>query len=223
MKKIIYLLTKYFTKVVFLPFLRIDYQQISNLAGFGPRIFTANHPSTLDPIFIMSILKTTVSILITQSAFCIPLIGFILKKTGHIPVVEDQGQLAYQQAKDKLVNGQSVLIFPEGRLSHPDGTTQPFYSGAVRLAMETNIPIIPLGVSIQTNKIKTKRMTIKDRVEYARFYLRGKYGLTIGNPLKFSGNILNKNKLQKNKNKLAEAINQLIKQSQTRLVRHHSV
>jgi len=217
MKKIIYFFTKYFIKTLFLPFLRIDYQQYPNFLNTGPMIFTANHPSTLDPIFVMSILKTTVSILITQSVFYIPLIGFILKKTGHIPVAESQGSLAYQQAKHKLENGQSILIFPEGHLSLEDGTTKPFFSGAVRLAMETHASIVPLGISIQANRAKIRKFTIKDSIEYARFYLRGKYALTFGRPFRLSGDITDKEVLEVNKSNLSQLITHLSQTSSTRI------
>ena len=220
MKKITYFFTKYFIRTVFLPFLHIDYQQLSSLVGDGPKIFAANHPSTLDPIFIMSILKTTVSILLTQSVFYLPIIGLILKKTGHIPVADGQGSLAYQKAKDKLIEGQSILIFPEGHLSEQDGSTKPFFSGAIRLAMETKAPIVPLGISIQTNRVKTKQIKIKNKIDQARFYLRGKYVLTIGKQLSLTGNTTNKHKIDGNKNKLMLAINQLIAESHTRLTNY---
>lgn len=217
MKKITYFLTKYFIKTIFLPFLHVNYRQAFLSVATGPKIYTANHPSTLDPIFVMSILKTTVSILITQSAFYLPLIGLILRKSGHIPVIDGQGKLAYQQAKNTLNSGQSILIFPEGDLSHPDGTFRPLYSGAVRLAMETNTPIVPLGLSLQPYKIKTKTLTIKHKTEQARFYLRGKYGLTVGMPINLTGDISDKKKLTQHKNVLSKVMTQLAKQSQTRI------
>ncbi len=180
-------------------------------------IFTANHPSTLDPIFVMSILKSTVSILLTQSVFYLPLIGLILKKSGHIPVADGQGNLAYQQAKDKLSKGHSILIFPEGHLSQEDGTIQPFFSGAARLAMETNTPIVPVGISIQANKAKTRALTIKHKIEYARFYLKGKYALTFGQPFHLAGDITDKELLNVNKLNLSKQITHLCKTSSTRI------
>lgn len=52
---------------------------------------------------------------------------------------------AYREAKGVIKSGEIVGIFPEGRLERKKRTENP-KTGAVRLAIETNVPVLPVGL-----------------------------------------------------------------------------
>ncbi len=49
------------------------------------------------------------------------------------------------QTAAAIQKGNSVMIFPEGTRTR-DGNLQPFRSGAFRLALETQTPILPIAI-----------------------------------------------------------------------------
>ena len=55
----------------------------------GPRIFAINHPTTADPFIIYSIFPNA-KVLITEKAFKVRAIGWVLRKLGHIQVTEEK-------------------------------------------------------------------------------------------------------------------------------------
>ncbi len=57
-----------------------------------------------------------------------------------------QAHLAYLRASNKLKAGQSIAIFPEGGIIRGPAVLKPFKSGAFKLAVEHNIPIVPVSL-----------------------------------------------------------------------------
>lgn len=57
-----------------------------------------------------------------------------------------QAHQDYQRAQAKLVNGQSLAIFPEGGIIRGSALLKPFKSGAFRLAVSHNIPVVPVSL-----------------------------------------------------------------------------
>lgn len=141
----------------------------------GPKIYVANHPSTTDPFLTLFLVREQVCILIRGSIFEIPLFGLLLKHSGHIPVLENNGALAYQQAKEILLKGKSVVLFIEGTTSPSDCSYHRPKTGAARLALETGLPVVPIGFSLIHQNIK--------RLKSACWYFTGPYSITIGKPM----------------------------------------
>jgi 1-acyl-sn-glycerol-3-phosphate acyltransferase len=76
----------------------------------------------------------------------IPGIGLGCEKAGHIFVERrnpKQAAKAISEAMKRLGNGIGVLFFPEGTRSL-DGRLLPFKKGAFRLALDQDIPILPV-------------------------------------------------------------------------------
>ena len=112
-------------------------------------IFAPNHTSYLDiPICNVSI-PITFRFMGKAELNSLPLFGYMFKRL-HIPV--DRGSRSdsyrsFKEAKAKLEEGTSVLIYPEGTI--PDKTKVDllrFKEGAFRLAIETGIPLVPMTV-----------------------------------------------------------------------------
>ncbi len=170
-EKLLYKLGKILVKgYCFLAF-KIDVKRQEELP-FGPKIYVANHPSTTDPFLTLFLISEQVCILILGRIFSIPLFGLLLKHSGHIPVHENKGTLAYQQAKEILLKGRSVVLFIEGTTSPSDGGYHRPKTGAVRLALETGLPIVPIGFGLIYQNIR--------HLKSAHWYFTGPYSVTFG-------------------------------------------
>lgn len=118
----------------------------------GGYILVGNHLSYLDPLsFAYSVyihMKRVPHYLAKEALFRIPIIGKLLPKVGQIPVYRGtkQNDEPLRAAKEFLKAGQVVVIFPEGTLTRdPDQWPMRGKSGAVRLAAELQLPIVPCG------------------------------------------------------------------------------
>jgi 1-acyl-sn-glycerol-3-phosphate acyltransferase len=153
----------------------------------GPKIFAANHPTTVDPFLLLKLAPEDMRILVTGGAFTVPVFGRYLQYVGHIPVIKGRGQQALNEALGQLSSGNSIGIFPEGALSPLAGGLGRPRSGVARLALSSGLPVIPVGIHLQRERIKYVAAKIDGQPSLGRFYLGGPYAMTIGKSLHFEG------------------------------------
>jgi len=158
----------------------------------GPKIIAANHPSTSDPFFVAALANQQVYILIRGTLFKVPVFGKYLRKSGHIPVIEGQGQAAMDEALIRLAEGSTVVIFPEGALSPQHGGFCQPRTGAARLALASGVPVIPVGIHLERSRIHAITSHVDGEDEVGRWYLRGPYSMTVGRPVSFRGDVENR-------------------------------
>ncbi len=114
----------------------------------GAYVCTSNHQSFLD-IFAMSRQRREMKWIAKEEVFKIPFFGLFFRLSGDIPVNRgdrESGGAALQKARWYLDHGMPVMIFPEGTRSR-DGKMGPFKPGAFRLAIEAQVPILPVAVT----------------------------------------------------------------------------
>ncbi|MGK9148403.1 1-acyl-sn-glycerol-3-phosphate acyltransferase [Plantibacter flavus] len=80
-----------------------------------------------------------------QGAFDQPIVGRLLRSMHHISVDMRDGAAAYANAVTALRSGELVGVFPEAGVS-ASFTVRELKSGAVRLAQEAGVPVIPVAV-----------------------------------------------------------------------------
>ncbi len=113
----------------------------------NPYVVVSNHESFVD-ILLISQLPWEMKWLSKKEMFKIPVAGWLMYLSGDIPLERgdrESAQKAMGLCKVVLDRRVSVMIFPEGTRS----TTldmRPFKDGAFRLAIETQLPILPLVV-----------------------------------------------------------------------------
>lgn len=166
--------------------LRMDVSSHQQLPR-GAKIIAANHPTTTDPFFVASMLRQQSFILINNLLFQVPVLGFYLRQSGHIPVFAGGGQAAIDAALARLHRGKTIIIFPEGDLSPEEGGFLEPRTGVARLALASGAPVVPVGIHLDRSRVQTLRSTVRGREEYGRWYLRGPYNITVGQPLIFNG------------------------------------
>lgn len=157
-------------------------------APSGPKIFVANHPSATD-VFVLHLLsREPMSIMIVSTAFTVPLFGAYIRRAGQIQVLPGEGAQAMEQAREFLKAGYSVGIFPEGDFSPQAGGFREPRSGAARLAISTGVPVVPVGIYLPRERsLRIASSSLCNRPTVGYWYLRGPYGITIGNPVKLKG------------------------------------
>ena len=140
----------------------------------GPIIITPNHYSDLDPIttgYAVWKLGRAPRFMAKASLFKVPVVGKLLTASGQIPVERERSaaKTATMDAARTLVRtGNAVIIYPEGTLTRePDGWPMRGKSGAVRIALEAGIPIIPVATTgadaVMPRFARTKRFRMRFR------------------------------------------------------------
>jgi 1-acyl-sn-glycerol-3-phosphate acyltransferase len=183
----------------------------------GPKLIVANHPSTTDPFYLLTLFPQPLSILIIEHAFKAPIFGSILRHSGHIPVTSADRHAAFNTARRHLGDGKTVAIFPEGDLSPRQGGSLPARSGAARLALMTGASVIPIGIYFQRERARALVSKFDGKSETGYWYLRGPYGVTIGEPMRFEGDTEDRTHVKSISNIIMDAINSLALASQQRL------
>ncbi len=185
----------------------------------GPKILVANHPTTVDPFLMLTWTAEPVSILVTGQVFKIPVLGRYLSAAGHIPVVQGRGRAAFEGARQRLRAGRNVGIFPEGTLSPLSpgiGFSEP-RTGAARLALSTGAPVVPIGISLQVECIRYIDGQIDAEAGTARFYSGGPYAVTVGDPIVLSGDVNDREDVQRTSHEILEQIRRLSEESRSRI------
>ena len=80
-----------------------------------------------------------------QEVFDSPKSGPVMRALKHIPVDREAGAEAYQAAVDRLRAGELVGVYPEATHSR-SFELKSFKSGAARMAIEANVPIVPVVI-----------------------------------------------------------------------------
>ena len=114
-----------------------------NVSDQSPFIIVSNHEHLVDPLYILypvlKKLNKKVHFLATPTWWFLG--DTICRRwAGCIPLF-DSAQ-AYKESIELINSGEIVAIFPEGGI----GKTKNPRTGAVRLAIETKMPILPIGL-----------------------------------------------------------------------------
>lgn len=116
----------------------------------GAFVLAPNHYSEIDPVIMgMAVwrLGREPRFLAKAGLFRIPVVGALLKASGQIPVERGgsvRGSEPLKSAKELVAKGRSVIIYPEGSLTRdPDLWPMRGKTGAVRMALQYDLPVIP--------------------------------------------------------------------------------
>lgn len=132
---------------------RIEIAGGENLPIEGPYILAPNHYSEIDPLIIAVAtwkMGRAPRFMAKESLFRVPVLGWALRATGMIPVARASTSGTARQtlhaAEALATEGRGVIVYPEGTLTRdPDMWPMRGKTGAVRLALEGDIPVIPLA------------------------------------------------------------------------------
>jgi len=126
---------------------RIRWRNIEHIPSAGGLIIAGNHQTYFDPFWIGSRINRPVRFLAWDAAFSWPLIGPMLGLLGSWPLnLEGHDPAPIRLSLQWVREGGAVVLFPEGGRGNLDGSLKRFKAGAVRMALEAGVPILPVTV-----------------------------------------------------------------------------
>lgn len=137
----------------------ITYEGLANIPADGGAVVAMNHISYLDylPAGLASRRRRRrIRYMLKAEALEHGAVEWIIRHTDCIPVDRDAGAGAYAEAVRRLHIGQLVGVFPEATISRSFELKR-FKTGAARMALEAQVPIIPMVMW------GTQRMWTKDQ------------------------------------------------------------
>lgn len=112
-----------------------------------PHIFFAKHQSTWETMALVMLLPPQVHV-IKRELLRIPCFGWGYSAMRPIAIDRAAGRAAVEQmvaqGRERLADGWSVMIFPEGTRVLP-GRTERYRMGGAILATKTGVPVLPIA------------------------------------------------------------------------------
>jgi 1-acyl-sn-glycerol-3-phosphate acyltransferase len=128
---------------------RADWRGTERLPGSGGAVLAANHVSQADPLFLGEMILAqgrTPRFMAKASLFHSRAVGWWFRSAGHVEVDRSNGRAGIYAAIEAVHRGALVVIYPEGSITkRPDGRLMSLKPGAVRIALETSAPLIPVA------------------------------------------------------------------------------
>ncbi|GAA4265240.1 lysophospholipid acyltransferase family protein [Frondihabitans peucedani] len=131
---------------------RYDVRGGEKLPKTGGFVLSPNHFSNYDPLivgFTVWRLGRVPRFLAKSSLWKVPFLGWVMRSTGQVPVDRTgrtRGSDPVAAGRRAVERGEGVIVYPEGSLTRePDLWPMRGKSGAVRLAIEAGVPLIPMA------------------------------------------------------------------------------
>jgi 1-acyl-sn-glycerol-3-phosphate acyltransferase len=119
---------------------------LSNVDPAKSYIYMSNHQSNVDIWVLLAHLPVQFRWLAKAELFKIPILSRSMRAAGYISINRFDKQSAFNsidQAAEKIKEGVSVMIFPEGTRSF-DGKIRSFKKGGFVLAVKSGVPVVPV-------------------------------------------------------------------------------
>jgi 1-acyl-sn-glycerol-3-phosphate acyltransferase len=170
--------------------IRVEVDGLERIREVPVAIYMSNHQSVVDIGAIVLSMPVSWRFVAKKELTYIPFFGWALALSDQIVI--DRGNRrrsveSLRRAAERVRAGANVIIFPEGTRS-PDGSLQPFKSGGFHLALDAQVPVVPVTVSgsqrltpkrslqvrsgtvkvVYGTPIPTAGMTVKDRERLKR-------------------------------------------------------
>ncbi len=127
---------------------RVETEGLEKLAPGGSYVFVADRRSYFDVPCILAHVPAQIRFLTSKKLFNVPLVGYHLRRSGHLPVSGDstRASLRSLSAAARAIQERqvSVLVFPEG--GRTEGELGPFGDGAAYIAIRAGVPVVPIAL-----------------------------------------------------------------------------
>lgn len=132
---------------------KLEIEGAEHLPREGAYVLAPNHYSEADPLAVaLAVWRAgrAPRFMAKESLFRVPVLGWILRITGMVPVARSSSAASARQTletSETLVKlGRGVIVYPEGTLTRDPGMwPMRGKTGAVRLAVAGGIPLVPMA------------------------------------------------------------------------------
>lgn len=133
--------------ILFLDFIYV--RRLTKPALEGPYVVCPNHTSYLDIIMMYRVMPRTRFLFMGKSELLRwPVLSIFFKKID-IAVNREKRHSAMKsilRARQELNKGWSIIIFPEGKIPTDAPKLDHFKSGAFKLAIDAQVPVLPITI-----------------------------------------------------------------------------
>lgn len=138
--------------------IRVECEGLEHVERDRPQVFMCNHQSVVDIAAIIHTIPVDFHFVAKKELGWIPLFGWALASS--VGIMVDRGNRAQaverlRRGAERVRAGANVIVFPEGTRS-PSGTLGSFKSGGFHLAIQAQVPVVPVTVS-GSHRITPKR------------------------------------------------------------------
>ena len=116
---------------------------VSKLESDENFLILANHPSLIDVVVLISLLPNA-DCIIKKDLYKNRILKLVLRAAGYIS--NDNPEELIDICVDRIRNGNSLLMFPEGTRSH-SGKLRKFQRGAATIAIKSDCRILPVTIA----------------------------------------------------------------------------
>lgn len=145
----IYKVARPFLKALFYFLFQPRIKGKENIPKEGGAVIAGNHVFVFDPALIGCCTKRCMHFLAKAEIYNTKFISYLMNKAGMIPVHRQRkDHAALEAAEEYLKAGALIGIFPETTIIKPKGVRiLPFRMGAIKMAYDTNVPVIPVTIN----------------------------------------------------------------------------
>ena len=147
---------------------RVEIRGLDRIKDVDRGIYMANHQSIFDIFTLLACLPVDFKFVLKKELMKLPFLGVAMRRARYISIDRENPRNAVKsmnEAAEKIKNGASVLIFPEGTRSL-DGRLQEFKNGGFHLAIKSHWDIVPVAIVgshlvVPKGSLRIKKGTIK--------------------------------------------------------------
>ena len=128
--------------------IRVKTHGATSIPRDGSYVFAINHQVALDIPAVGSAIPVPFGWVAKAELRKVPFLGAAIKSSPSVFIDRSHPKRSVEtmrMAGEQIRNGVSVAIFPEGSRSHGGGL-QPFKRGAFLLAIEAQVPVVPVTI-----------------------------------------------------------------------------
>ncbi len=141
----------------------LDLRDEAHVASDQPVVYVANHQSAVDILITAGGMPQPFGFVAKEELRTTPLVGAAIAHSPSVFVDKRDPRSAVRSIKEagaRIAGGASVLVFPEGKRTYSGGLAA-FQRGAFMLALEAQVPIVPVAIHGSYRVFDERRMTMK--------------------------------------------------------------
>ncbi len=160
-------------KMEILGIMKMEIIGAEKLTTNRPKLILANHPTLVDVVMLISLLKNT-NCVVKKALFRDPFLGGVVRAAGYIN--NDGTDAVIDVCVEALQSGDNLVIFPEGTRSVP-GKDMKFQRGAAHIAARAGVDVVPVTITCDPPTLSKADKWY--HIPHRPFHLRAEVGDTL--------------------------------------------